>query len=84
MALDTFLAGVTLDLIAFPTDVKPGEIDADVVYWLGVMDSPAAIVPALIGIAFYSGYRLNRSKHALLREELDRRNAADVSATGPP
>ncbi len=82
-AVGTFLAGVTLDLIAFPTDVKPGEVDADVVYWLGVMDSPAAIIPAVIGIWFYSRYRLNRQTHQAIREALDR-NVATAQAHDPP
>ena len=85
LAVGTFLAGVTLDMIAFPKDAAPGEVDPNAVFWLGVMDSPAAIVPAMIGIAFYSGYRLNRSKHAEIREELDRRNGQkEGAATGPP
>ncbi len=70
-ALGTFLAGVTLDVIAFPSGVKPGEVDPEVVHLLGIMDSPVTIVPALIGAAFYAGYRLNRRKHAEIKASLE-------------
>lgn len=72
-ALGTFLAGVTLDIIAFPSGVKPGEVDPEIVHWLGIMDSPVTIIPALIGTAFYAGYRLNNKRHAEIKAQLDLR-----------
>ena len=70
-ALGTFLAGLTLDLIAFPSGVKPGEVDPEIVHLLGIMDSPVTIIPALIGTAFYAGYRLNRKKHREIKAALE-------------
>ncbi|NKB99796.1 MAG: MFS transporter [Pseudomonadales bacterium] len=78
-ALGTFLAGVTLDLIMFPANAKPGEVEADVVFMLGVMDSPVTIVPALIAAMFYAGYRLNKVSHAELRAKLDARASQSES-----
>lgn len=72
-AVGTFLAGVTLDLIMFPAGAKPGEVDEDVIFMLGIMDSPVTIIPALIAGAFYAGYRINHTKHAEIRSELDAR-----------
>jgi len=80
-ALGTFLAGITLDLIAFPSGVKPGEVDSDVIFWLGIMDSPVTIIPALIGVAFYAGYRLNSTRHAAIRAELDKVGARESAAS---
>ena len=74
-ALGTFLAGLTLDLILFPANAKPGQVDEDVIFWLGVMDSPATIVPALIGACFYAGYRINKTAHADMAETLAERQA---------
>jgi GPH family glycoside/pentoside/hexuronide:cation symporter len=70
MALGHFLAGVTLDLIQFPVKSKPGEVDAEVIYWLGMVDSPLTIIPGLIGACFYAGYRINKRRHAEVQQQL--------------
>lgn len=80
-ALGTFLAGVMLDVIAFPAKAVPGEVDPDVVFNLGLVDSPMTIFPALIGAAFYAGYRITRQRHAEIRRTLD---APEASAASPP
>ena len=69
-ALGHFLAGVALDLIAFPTQSKPGDVDADVLLWLGIIDSPLSIIPGLLGACFYAGYRINRKRHNEITEQL--------------
>ena len=74
-ALGTFLAGVALDLIAFPSKAQPGEVPADTVFILGIVDSPVTIVPALIGAAFYAGYRINQTSHADTQAQLSDRQA---------
>jgi Na+/melibiose symporter-like transporter len=62
-AIGTLIAGIVLDLISFPAKAIPGQVDANVVMWLGIMDSPATIIPALLAALLYSGYRINHSKH---------------------
>ena len=69
-ALGHFLAGITLDIIQFPVNSKPGEVDADVIYWLGIVDSPLTIVPGLLAACFYAGYRINHKRHADIHEKL--------------
>ncbi|MDA1077149.1 MAG: MFS transporter, partial [Proteobacteria bacterium] len=59
-ALGHFVAGVTLDLISFPVKSRPGSIDSETIYWLGIVDSPVTIVPGLIAAAIYAGYRIDR------------------------
>ncbi len=70
MALGHFLAGITLDIIQFPVKSKPGEVDAEVIYWLGLVDSPITIIPGLIAAGFYAGYRINKRHHADIQEKL--------------
>ncbi len=79
MALGHFLAGITLDLISFPVKSKPGEVDVDVIYWLGLADSPITIIPGLIGACFYAGYRINKKRHAGIREKLKLQRASASS-----
>ncbi len=74
-ALGHFLAGVTLDLIQFPVKSKPGEVDADVIYWLGMVDSPITIIPGLLAACFYAGYRINKKRHGEIRAELDNKRS---------
>jgi GPH family glycoside/pentoside/hexuronide:cation symporter len=74
-AVGTFLAGLTIDLIGFPAKAVPGEVEAQTIYLLGVMDSPVTIIPALIGACLYAGYRINATTHAKMREQLDLRRA---------
>ena len=62
-AIGTLIAGIVLDLISFPAKAIPGQVDANVVMWLGIMDSPATIIPALLAALLYSGYRINHGKH---------------------
>ena len=75
-ALGHFLAGVALDVISFPVKSKPGEVDADVIYWLGLIDSPITIVPGVLAACVYAGYRINRKRHAEIHEQLVVKRAA--------
>jgi Na+/melibiose symporter-like transporter len=72
-AMGHFLAGVTLDIIQFPVKSKPGEVDADVIYWLGMIDSPITIIPGLLAVCFYAGYRLNRQRLRQVQQHLQER-----------
>ncbi len=72
-ALGTFIAGVALDLIAFPAKAVPGEVDPDIIFRLGIADSPVTVVPAIIAAFIYAGYRLNKQTHDEIREALEAR-----------
>jgi GPH family glycoside/pentoside/hexuronide:cation symporter len=80
-ALGTFIAGVTLDLIAFPAKAQPGQVPEDTLFMLGVMDSPATIIPGLIAACLYAGYRINNKSHAAIKETLAARLAAQNPAS---
>jgi len=69
------LAAFTLWLISFPDKAVPGEVDADTIWWLGLIDSPITIIPGLIAACFYAQYRINRGSY----DETQRQLAARTS-----
>lgn len=75
-ALGTFIAGVALDLILFPARAVPGEVDPEVIFRLGVVDSPVTIIPAIVAAFIYAGYRLNKQTHDEIRQALEARQAS--------
>lgn len=64
------VAAVALKMIEFPDKAVPGEVDADIVWWLGIVDSPMAIVPGLIAACFYARYRIDKSGYEDTRKRL--------------
>ncbi|HEY9216674.1 MAG TPA: MFS transporter [Phenylobacterium sp.] len=84
-ALGQFLAGVALDLIAFPPKAVPGEVPGDVLFKLAVVEGPVAMIPGLIAVAFYARYRITRTSHAAMQAELAaRRGRKAADAETPP
>jgi glycoside/pentoside/hexuronide:cation symporter, GPH family len=77
--LGALLAGVALDLIAFPVDIanrspESLHIAAKTIRDLGWVYGPAPAAITLLGAALMFGYRLNRSAHARIRFELGQRH----------
>jgi Na+/melibiose symporter-like transporter len=66
------IASVSLWLIAFPDNARPGEVDGSTIWWLGMIDSPITIIPGLIAAAFYAQYRINKAKYNETQAELAR------------
>ena len=75
------VAALALSIIAFPDKAVPGQVDADIIWWLGMIDSPITILPGIIAACFYAQYRINRSSYEETRRELKRRRAAAGGAT---
>jgi len=68
------IASVALWLIAFPDNASPGQIEESTIWWLGMIDSPIAIIPGIIAACFYAQYRINRkSFDATQRQLLEQR-----------
>jgi len=57
------IATFAMWIIAFPKKAIPGQVDEDIIWWLGVIDSPATILPGLIAAVFYAQYRINRKTY---------------------
>lgn len=76
--LGHLLAGIALDVIAFPAGAEPGTVDPDTVLHLGLIDGPIAVIPGAIAVAFYLKYNLTRDRHKEIQDELlaKRRRAA--------
>lgn len=69
------VAGVALDFIEFPTGAVPGQVDADKIFALGIIDGPFALIWGLIAAIFYAGYRITRAYHADVQRQLMERSA---------
>jgi GPH family glycoside/pentoside/hexuronide:cation symporter len=72
-ALGVFLGGLLLDFIAFPKGAAAGTVDPDIIWQLGLIQGPITAVFTLIGLLLYLGYRLDRTRHAEIMAELERR-----------
>ena len=64
------VAAVALALIAFPDKAVPGEVAADTIWWLGMIDSPLAIIPGVIAAVLYAQYRIGKSDYEETRRQL--------------
>jgi Na+/melibiose symporter-like transporter len=74
-AFATILGGIGLDLIEFPRGAAPGEVSAEVLFNLGIIAGPATSIIGLAILAFYIGYRLDRTRIAEIQLELAARRA---------
>lgn len=72
-AVGVVLGGLALDLIAFPERAPAGTVSAETVWNLGFVQGPATSFFSLCGLLLYARYRLNRSRHAQILAELERR-----------
>ena len=71
--LGSFVAGVALDLIAFPRGAEPGTVDPDKIYALGLAVGPGLIVLYFFMLFFFTRYKMTREQHQEILAELDRR-----------
>jgi Na+/melibiose symporter-like transporter len=74
------LAGLGLDLIAFPTNAEVGSVAPEVVRNLGVLYGPGLAVLAVIALVCFSRYRLTRERFDALRLELAARRSRGAAA----
>jgi Na+/melibiose symporter-like transporter len=74
--LGGFLAGIALDLIAFPRAAADGvlpTVPPEKVFSLGLVIGPGLMVLWLSSLIFLSRYRITRERHAETLAELERR-----------
>ena len=69
VALGTVIGGFALDFIAFPKNAVPGEVDAGVIFNLGLFQGPATSVFSMAALLLFLKYSLSREKHAEIRSE---------------
>ena len=76
------IAAAALWLIAFPDKAVPGEVDPEIIWWVGTIESPIAIIPGVIASILYAQYRIDKSKYNETRRKLNAQDNADgASAT---
>jgi len=71
-----FLAGVALDLIAFPKQAAPGTVTDDKLFLLGLAVGPCMFLLFLLSLVFLRRYGITRVRHAEIIEEIERRKRA--------
>ncbi len=74
-AIGHVIAGAALDVIAFPKDVVPGEVAADVLSRLGWLTGPGVAIFGVLGLYFFAGYALSRERHVEIQAALEARRA---------
>lgn len=74
------ISGFVVDAIGFTPGSVPGNVDAEVLYRLGVLDGPIAVIPAIIALFFYGSYRIDKHKHAEIRAALESRRASEEAS----
>jgi glycoside/pentoside/hexuronide:cation symporter, GPH family len=78
--LGHLVGGLAVDIIAFPTRAKPGEVAHNIVDQLALLDGPISAIPALGAILCYRHYAIDRERHAEIRAALAGRRAPHSSA----
>lgn len=73
------IAGFVVDAIGFEPGAAPGTVPADVLFNMGVLDGPIAIVPAIVAGFFYGSYRINKVQHARTQETLAQRRSNQIA-----
>ncbi len=73
-AVGHIVAGFALQYyILLPPKSVPGEVSVDIIFRLGVVDGPFAMIGGVIAGIVYLGYRIDKTAHAEIREQLKRR-----------
>jgi GPH family glycoside/pentoside/hexuronide:cation symporter len=71
-ALGTLIAGILLSLIAFPTETAVGDVPPDIIAKLGLIYGPVVFLIWMGVILSISRYRITRSSHLEVLEQLAR------------
>ena len=76
------LAGLAIDVIAFPQNAKPGEVAHDTLVQLGIVHGPLAAIPALLAAYFYGKYAIDKRRHEEIQRALAERRGKTASTPG--
>ncbi len=78
------VGGWIIDWINFPRGAKAGTVPEDVLWELGLYQAPVPSIFVFIAVILYSGYRLDRTRHAEIVAALNARRAAEAAAGNVP
>ena len=72
-AFGHIMAGVAIDLIAFPVRVEPGSIPGEKLTELGLFNGPMMAVVMAVGVLYFTRYDLTRERHQKIQQTLRER-----------
>ncbi|MGI9272767.1 MAG: MFS transporter [Woeseiaceae bacterium] len=75
-----FIAGFGLEFIGFPENAEVGNIPAEAIEGLLILNGPVYLVLYLVGISFMMMYRIDKKRHAEILTELEKRREAAAGA----
>ena len=79
-AIGHVIAGFAIEYyVLLPPGSVQGQVPEDVLFRLGVVDGPFAMIWGLIAALFYAGYRINKGDHDKIQERLRARKAIRAS-----
>lgn len=73
------VGGWVIDWIAFPRGARAGTVPEDVLWDLGLYQAPVPSIFVFIAVILYSGYRLDRKRHAEIVAALNARRATQAT-----
>ena len=76
-SLGVLLGGIVIDAIHFPRGAATGTVDEGVLWQLGLMAGPLPSAFAVVAVLLYSGYQLDRDRHAEIVRQLAARRASN-------
>ena len=69
------VAGLALQYyVMLPPNSVPGDVAPDIIFRLGIVDGPFAMIGGIIAGVVYLGYRIDKSVHEQTREALAARS----------
>jgi len=74
------LAGFGLQYIGFPENAEAGNVPAEAIDGLLILNGPVYLAFYLLGIYFMTWYRIDKKRHSEILEELEKRREAASSA----
>ena len=77
------VAGWALKYIGFPENAIPGELASEMIFNLGIIDGPFAMVWGFIAVLFYYRYGIDRKYHAQIQEQLRLKKSSQNSSNQP-
>jgi glycoside/pentoside/hexuronide:cation symporter, GPH family len=77
--LGTLMAGITLDLIQFPRQQQIVDVPAEAVQTLGTAYAPAIMAMYCVSLFFLARYRLRRTDHARILEDIEAQKRATLA-----
>ena len=73
-AVGHIVAGFALQYyVVLPPQSLPGEVSEDVIFRLGIVDGPLAMIGGIIAGGVYFGYRIDKTPPSSIQQRLDER-----------